>query len=160
MSVSNKYIGELKCATGENDVAKVMTSILTEVKNSDDLILTLLHLVAEKSLEDSMRTLAVSTLMPFAENNLTGIRKALANTDQRVAQSAGLIINKIVESRGVKLKGLGGMGQYLYELYEGDNKKAATAFLNGIDVWQKNYYIEIETNDGTFCKDIEGTYQK
>ena len=48
--------------------------------------------------------------------------------------------------------------RYTYEIYKAPNREQALAFLKGKTVTQPMYYIEVETPEGTFGRDLKGIY--
>ena len=51
-------------------------------------------------------------------------------------------------------------GNFTYEIYQGNSKADAQAFLGDKIVSQKNYYIVVETPEGNFGRDKLGMYQE
>jgi hypothetical protein len=49
-------------------------------------------------------------------------------------------------------------GKYVYEVHRASCKDHALAFLKKRTVDKKLYYIEVETPEGTFGRDVEGMY--
>lgn len=49
--------------------------------------------------------------------------------------------------------------QFTYEVYRAINKQEALTFLKSKQVSKELYYIEVETPDGTFGRDIHGMYE-
>jgi hypothetical protein len=52
----------------------------------------------------------------------------------------------------------GGGAQWTYEVYRAKNREHALAFLKSRRVEQEQYYVEVETPDGTFGRDMLGIY--
>ena len=48
--------------------------------------------------------------------------------------------------------------QFTYELYQAPNREQALAFLKRKVVTKQHYYVEVETPDGTFGRDLNGIY--
>jgi hypothetical protein len=63
-----------------------------------------------------------------------------------------------VDTKSVKFVGKEHKGNYVYEVYRADSKQQALAFLKTKEVHQKLYYIEVETPEGNFGRDIDGMY--
>lgn len=59
----------------------------------------------------------------------------------------------------VESKGITHNGPYTYEVYSADSKQDALAFLKGKSVDAANYYIEVETPEGTFGRDVREMYE-
>ena len=53
----------------------------------------------------------------------------------------------------------GGGKRHTYEVYRAKNKQQALAFLKTKEVRKKLYYVEVETPEGTFGRDIDGMYE-
>ncbi len=49
---------------------------------------------------------------------------------------------------------------YTYNMYQADSSKEAKAFLASITVLTKFVYYIVETREGTFGKDISGSYEE
>lgn len=49
--------------------------------------------------------------------------------------------------------------KFTYEVYRANSKQEALAFLQSKKVTKKLYYIEVETPEGTFGRDINGIYE-
>jgi len=50
--------------------------------------------------------------------------------------------------------------QFDYEVYRGPSKRAALAFLRHKSVFQRNFYIIVETPEGNYGRDIDGVFDE
>ena len=58
-----------------------------------------------------------------------------------------------------ELKKTNGPVEYIYKIYNAPNKESAMKFLENQKVNRNYLYLQVETPEGKFCKDIDGFYE-
>jgi hypothetical protein len=80
---------------------------------------------------------------------------------QALIETALVIEERVedVDTSGVTFVAVERRDEFTYEVYRANSKREALAFLKSKTVKWKLYYIEVETPEGTYGKDINGTYE-
>ena len=156
--VRRQLINTLKNVKNNEEVASIFTELLKKWPYNFKEIM--LEIFADAEIPEKFRIVAVQFLRPFVEEDITFLRKALWHESERVRRIAGMIINEVLESKGVNIKGIFAKGPYKYEVYTAETIRAAREFLSDQQVNEPRYYIEVETPEGMVGRDIKGMYEQ
>jgi hypothetical protein len=125
-----------------------------------------------KALRDEIRgTTAMGTTDGLVMGRKAGIRALDLLIDSAPDERARAAINDIasrevvieerirqVDTSSVQYTKTEDRRGYTYEIYKAPNREQALAFLKSKVVTQPLYYIEVETPEGTFGRDLNGIY--
>ncbi len=107
--------------------------------------------------ENAIRALDVLVKEAPDENSRKSI-KELINRDVVIEERVRAEDTSSVQFVGMDYRDAPDGRRYTYQVHRAKNKQQALAFLKSKVVKKELYYIEVETPDGTFGRDIKGMY--